>query len=327
MRIIEVSHPGGPDVLRIAESAKPRAAAGEIVIAVKAAGLSHADLLQRAGNYPPPPGACEILGLEAAGIVDEIGPGVNEWNRGDEVCALLPGGGYAEYVAVPAGQVLRVPPHWSFVEAATLPENMFTVYDNLFTRARLLAGESVLIHGGSSGIGTTAIMLAKAFGARFIAATAGSDEKCEACRDLGAHVAINYKTDDFVAAILKATQDAGVNVVLDVVGGDYVARDVDALALDGRVACLATARGTAVELDLARMLRKRATVMASSLRSRTVEQKTAIRDLLRERVWPLLPPRNPIRPIVDTTFPLEEAPAAHRRLESSEHVGKIVLTL
>ncbi len=326
MRFVEVTQPGGPQVLRIGERPKPRAGAGEVLIAVKAAGVSRADVMQREGKYPPPPGASDILGLEVSGIVEEIGDGQAELRSGDEVCALLTGGGYAEYVAVPAGQVLRLPANWNFVEGASLPENMFTVYDNLFIRGRLRAGESVLVHGGTSGIGTTAIMLAKAFGARFVACTAGSDEKCAACRDLGAELAVNYKNEDFVAEVLRATKNAGVNVVLDVVGGDYIARDVDALSFDGRVVCLATARGSAVQLDLGRMLYKRASILASSLRARTVEQKTVIRDLLREHVWPLLPARNTIRPAIDSTFPIEEAAQAHRRMESSQHIGKIVLT-
>jgi putative PIG3 family NAD(P)H quinone oxidoreductase len=282
--------------------------------------------MQREGKYPPPPGAPDILGLEVAGVVTAVGENVREWKAGDEVCALTSGGGYAELAAVPAGQVLPIPPNWTAVEAASLPENTFTVYDNLFTRARLRSGESVLVHGGTSGIGTTAIMLAKAFGASFIAATAGTDAKCAACRDLGADLAINYRNEDFVAAILEATQRRGVDVILDVVGGDYVARDLDALAFDGRAVCLATARGTSVELDLRKMLYKRAAVLASSLRARTVEQKTAIAHQLLANVWPRLPARDPVRPVIDRVYSFEAAADAHRRLDASEHIGKIVLT-
>jgi NADPH:quinone reductase-like Zn-dependent oxidoreductase len=223
--------------------------------------------------------------------------------------------------------VLPIPDGWDFAEAATLPENMFTVYDNVFTRARLHAGESILVHGGSSGIGTTAIMLAKAFGAGFIAATAGTDEKCRACRELGADLAINYKAADFVAEIAKATADRGVDVILDIVGGDYIARDIQALAHDGRITCISPSRGSKVELDLSALMRKRGELMASALRARTVEHKAAIAAKLLHEVWPKLSARSPIRPVVDSTFALEQAAAAHRRLEESAHVGKIVLVV
>jgi putative PIG3 family NAD(P)H quinone oxidoreductase len=286
------------------------------VIAVKAAGISRADAMQRQGLYPPPHGASDIPGLEVAGIEEATGA---------RVCALLTGGGYAEYVAAPREQVLPIPENWSFTEAATLPENMFTVYDNVFTRARLRQGERILVHGGSSGIGTTAIMLAKTFGASFIAATAGTPEKCEACLKLGADLAINYREEDFVEAIRKATGGAGVDVILDIVGGDYIGRDLDALAPDGRIACIATPRGRVAEINLGLLLQRRAAIAGSSLRARSVDQKGAIAQQLLERVWPLLPVRDPIRPVVDSTFPFEQAEAAHRRLEQSAHIGKIVL--
>lgn len=316
MKVVEISRPGGPEVLRVAERPKPEPKAGEVLIAVKAVGVSHADVMQRQGKYPPPAGASDIMGLEVSGVLEE---------SGERVCALLTGGGYAEYAAVPREQVLPIPENWSFEEAATLPENMFTVYDNLFTRARLRKGESVLVHGGTSGIGTTAIMLAKAFRASFIAATAGSEEKCAACRELGADLAIDYKRMDFVEAIARATDGRGVDVVLDIVGGDYIGRDLQALAPDGRIVCLAAPHGRTAEIDLGLLMQRRASLMASSLRARTVEQKAAIAGALRAAVWPLLPARDPVRPVVDSTFSLEEAAAAHRRMEESAHVGKIVL--
>jgi putative PIG3 family NAD(P)H quinone oxidoreductase len=285
---------------------------------VNAAGVCRADTLQRQGKYPPPAGASDIPGLEVAGVLEETG---------ERVCALLAGGGYAEYVSVARELVLPVPANWSFVEAASLPENLFTVYDNLFTRARLRAGESVLIHGGTSGIGTTAIMLARAFEASFIAATAGTAEKCAACRELGADAAIDYKTEDFVTRVREATAQRGVDAVLDIVGGDYIARDLEALATDGRIVCISTPRGTRAELDLGLLMRKRAAVMASNLRARSVAERAAIAAALLRDVWPKLPARSAIRPVIDSTFPLEQAADAHRRLESSAHVGKIVLTI
>lgn len=318
MRAVEICKAGGPEVLRVVERPKPVASAGEVIVAVNAAGVCRADTLQRQGKYPPPAGASDIPGLEVAGVLEETG---------ERVCALLAGGGYAEYVSVARELVLPVPANWSFVEAASLPENLFTVYDNLFTRARLRAGESVLIHGGTSGIGTTAIMLARAFEASFIAATAGTPEKCAACRELGADAAIDYKTEDFVTRVREATAQRGVDAVLDIVGGDYIARDLEALATDGRIVCISTPRGTRAELDLGLLMRKRAAVMASNLRARSVAEKAAIAAALLRDVWPKLPARSAIRPVIDSTFPLEQAADAHRRLESSAHVGKIVLTI
>ena len=316
MRAIEIAAPGGPEVLRPADRPVPAPGKDEVLIRVHAAGVCRADAQQRAGKYPPPPGAPDIPGLEVAGVIEDTG---------ERVCALLAGGGYAEYAVAPRALTLPVPEGWTFAEAATLPENMFTVYDNVFTRARLGEGESILIHGGSSGIGTTAIMLAKAFGASLIAVTAGSDEKCRACRDLGADLAINYKTADFVTEVRATTNERGVDVVLDIVGGDYIGRDLDALAPDGRIICIATPGGRTAQLDIGKLMQRRASVMGSALRARSVEQKAAIARELRERVWPLLPAKHPVRPIVDSTFPLVQAGEAHRRLEESAHVGKIVL--
>ena len=318
MRAIEISRPGDPDVLRIAERPKPVPKAGEVLIAVKAAGVTRADTHQRRGAYPPPPGAPDILGMEVAGIVEETG---------ERVCALISGGGYAEYAAAPRENTLPIPANWNFIEAASLPENMFTAWDNIFTRARFGKGQSILIHGGSSGVGTTAIMLAKAFGASFIAVTAGSDVKCKACLELGADFAIDYKTQDFVAEIPGATNARGVDVILDMVGGDYIARNLRALAPDGRIACIATTAGRNVEFDLLTLMQRRGAIMASALRPRSVAEKAAIAHELLERVWPLLPARNPIKPVIDSVFKLEDAAQAHRRMESSQHIGKIVLEI
>lgn len=318
MRAVEISTPGGPDVLRVVERHTPAVAPGEALVRVVAAGVSRADALQRRGVYPPPPGASDIPGLEIAGV---------RADTGESVCAVLAGGGYAEFASVPRAQMLPIPDGWSFVEAASLPENMFTVYDNLVRRARLRAGDSVLVHGGSSGIGTTAIMLAKAFGAGFIAATAGSEAKCAACVELGADLAIDYTQHDFVEAVVNATSGRGVDVVFDIVGGSYLGRDLDALAIEGRIVCIATQLGAQAEISLRTLLFKRASIMGSSLRPRTVEQKGELANDLREHVWPLLPARNPIKPVVDSVFPLAQAAEAHARLESSAHIGKIVLQI
>ncbi len=324
MRVVEVSAYGEPEVLHVADRPEPLAGPGEVVIRVAAAGVTRADALQRAGRYPPPAGASDLPGLEVAGTIVALGAGVTDWAVGTAVCALCNGGGYAEWVAVPHGQVLPMPARWTPVEAATLPENAFTVWDNLFTRARLAAGETVLVHGGTSGIGTTAIMFARAFGAHPIA-TAGSPAKCRAACELGAEHAIDYRSEDFVAAVAALTGGRGVDVVLDIVGGDYIARDLEALALDGRIACIASQGDPHVTLDVRAMLARRAALLASSLRARTAEQKAAIASELRARVWPLLPRRDPIRPVVDSVFTFAQAPQAHRRLETSRHIGKIVL--
>ncbi|HVA33837.1 MAG TPA: NAD(P)H-quinone oxidoreductase [Candidatus Baltobacteraceae bacterium] len=324
MKYVAYDTPGEPDALHLAEMPAPVPGLDEVLVAVEAAGVTRADTLQRRGLYPPPPGSSPILGLEVAGTVRAVGQNVAQWKPGDRVCALTNGGGYAEFVAVAHGQLLPIPAGWTAIEAASLPENAFTVYDNLFVRARLVAGETVLVHGGTSGIGTTAIMFARAFGSRVIA-TAGSADKCAACVKLGASDAIDYQRFDFVSEVKRLTGGRGVDVVLDVVGGDYVARDVAALALDGRVACLATARGRIAQIDLGMLLTRRATIMGSSLRSRTNDEKAAIAAALRERVWSLLPQRDPIAPVVDSVYPFARAADAHARLESSAHIGKIVL--
>jgi putative PIG3 family NAD(P)H quinone oxidoreductase len=325
MIAVEISSFGGPDVLRVAERPKPLAGPGEIVIRVEAAGVARADTLQRQGKYPPPAGAPDIPGLDVAGIVDSAGQGVQDWHPGDRVCAILAGGGYAEFCGVPASQVLPMPEGWSAVEAATLPENLFTVYDNLITRAGLARGETVLIHGGSSGIGTMAIMLSRAWGATPII-TAGSDDKCEACLRLGAEYAINYKQSDFAAEAQRMTKGAGVNVVLDLVGGSYLQKNVDVLAPEGRITIIATQGGRSGELDIAKLMSKRARLMGSTMRARTPAQKGEVARRLLRDVWPLLPAKNPIRPVIDSVFPLTDARRAHERMENGSHIGKIVLT-
>lgn len=325
MRYVTFDAPGAPEVLRVAETNAPQLQPREVLIAVEAAGVSHADVMQRQGNYPPPPGASPILGLEVAGEIAAVAERASRWKIGDRVCALTNGGGYAEYVAVPAGQVLPIPEGWSAIEAATLPENAFTVYDNLITRARLCAGQTVLVHGGTSGIGTTAIMFAAALGATPFA-TAGTPEKCAACIRLGAVHAIDYRATDFVAEVKRLTKGRGVDVVLDIVGGDYVARNLECLALDGRVVCIAMLGGSPVQLDLRRLFVKRGAILASSLRSRSPREKGAIARALERRIWPLLPKRDKIVPIVDAVYPFERAADAHARMESSAHVGKLVLT-
>jgi NADPH:quinone reductase len=324
MRYVTFDQPGDPTVLRVAEMDAPEPGDGEVRIRVEAAGVSRADTLQRKGLYPPPPGASTILGMEAAGTIDALGTGVTKWKIGDQVCAIVSGGAYAEELVVPEGLALPIPRGWTPVEAATLPENAFTVYDNVFTRARLQPGESILVHGGTSGIGTTAIMFAKALDST-VYATAGSPEKCAACVRLGAAFAIDYRANDFVEEIARITGKRGVNVVLDVVGGDYIARGLQCLALDGRIACIATARGSDVQFNLAVLLGRRASIIGSSMRGRTVAQKAAVAQQLIEHIWPLLPAKDPIAPVVDAVFPFDRASEAHARLESSAHIGKIVL--
>jgi NADPH2:quinone reductase len=308
----------------VARAPAPSPAADEVLIAVEAAGVSHADVMQRQGHYPPPPGASTILGLEVAGSIAAIGDDVTRWRIGQRVCALTNGGGYAEYVAVPQGQVLPIPAGWSAVEAASLPENAFTVHDNLITRARLKAQEVVLVHGGTSGIGSMSIMFARALGAVAIA-TAGTPEKCAACISFGAAQAIDYRTSDFVAEVARITPGRGVDVVVDIVGGDYVARDIACLAPDGRIVCLATPRGRIVELDLGQLFAKRGSLLASNLRPRSSAEKAVIARKLRRDIWPLLPRRDPIFPVIDSVYPFERAADAHVRLEASAHVGKLVL--
>lgn len=324
MIAIEIASPGGPDVLRPAERLKPIPRENEVVIAVKAAGVARADTLQRLGKYPVPEGASDIPGLDLAGIVDEVGSAVKVWKPGDAVCALTSGGGYAEFCTVPTPQVLPLPEGWSFAEAATLPQNLFTAYDNVITRARLRAGETILIHGGTSGVGYLAIMLSGAWKARPIA-TAGSPEKCQACVEFGASDAINYKEVDFVAECKRLTNGIGVDVVLDMVGGAYMERNMDVLATEGRLSIIATQRGTTAPMDIARLMHKRISVFGSMLRGRSVNEKGAIAQALLKDVWPLLPKRDVIWPVIDSEYPLQQANLAHARMESGEHVGKIVL--
>ena len=288
-----------------------------------AAGVNRPDVLQRQGHYPPPPGASDIPGLEVAGEVAAVGDRVAEWRLGDAVCALVAGGGYAEYCVAPAPQCLPVPKGLTAIEAAAIPETFFTVWTNVFERGRLVAGETLLVQGGASGIGTTAIQMARALGAR-VFATAGSAEKCAACVALGAERAINYREENFVAVVKEATEGRGVDVILDMVGGDYIPRNLDCLALEGRLVLIALQRGARAELNFTSVLQRRLTITGSSLRPRTVEQKGAIARALRERVWPLLE-SGQVRPVIHATFPLGEAAAAHRLMESGAHNGKIVL--
>ena len=322
MRAIEITAPGGPEVLRPTVRPVPRPAAGQILIAVDHAGVNRPDALQRAGAYDPPPGASDLPGLEAAGQVAAIGPGVTGWSIGDPVCALLPGGGYAEYAVTQADHALPVPQGLSMAQAAALPETFFTVWTNVFLRGALKAGERFLVHGGSSGIGTTAIQLAHHFGAR-VFATAGSDEKCAACERLGAERAINYRDADFVE-VLKA--EGGAHLILDMVGGDYLPRNVRALAEDGRLVQIAFLQGPKVELNFAQVMVKRLTITGSTLRPQSDAAKAAIAADLRAQVWPLLDAGR-IAPVMDQTFDLQDAAAAHARMESSAHIGKIVLKL
>jgi putative PIG3 family NAD(P)H quinone oxidoreductase len=325
MMAIEIREPGGPEVLAAAERPRPAPGPGEVLIAVAAAGVNRPDVMQRRGQYPPPPGASDIPGLEIAGTVEEIGDGVTDWRAGDRVCALVSGGGYAEYCVAPAPQCLPIPAGMTFVSAAAIPETFFTVWVNVFERGRLRAGEAVLIHGGSSGIGTTAIQVARAFGAR-VFATAGSAEKCAACERLGAERAINYRDTDFVAAVRESTGGRGVDLILDMVGGDYVARNIESLALEGRLVQIAVIGGAKAQINLVPILQRRLTITGSTLRPRAVEEKAAIARALREHVWPLLE-SGAVAPVIFETFPLREAAAAHRVMESGEHIGKLVLVV
>jgi putative PIG3 family NAD(P)H quinone oxidoreductase len=323
MTAIEIREPGPPQVLRAVPRALPELAPGEVLIAVAAAGVNRADVLQRKGVYPPPPGVTDIPGLEVAGEVVRLGEGVREPALGAKVCALLSGGGYAQYVNVAAVQCLPVPPTLSLEQAAALPEAYFTVWLNLFERARLQRGETLLVHGGASGIGTTAIILGTAFGARVIV-TAGNAHKCAACRELGAEFAINYHESDFVAATLRATQGRGADVILDMVGGDYLARNAAAAAVEGRIALIATQGGAKAELDLRALLAKRLTITASALRPQPIENKARLANALRENVWPLFASRG-LKPVIHARFPLADAAGAHKLMESGTHIGKIVL--
>jgi NADPH2:quinone reductase len=325
MRCVEISKPGGPEVLIPAERPTPAPKANEILVKVAAAGVNRPDVLQRLGRYPVPPGASDLPGLEIAGEVASCGPGVTLWKPGDKVCALVPGGGYAEYCTVPEVQALPVPKGLSPLEAASLPETCFTVWSNVYDRGRLAPGETLLVQGGSSGIGVTAIQMAKAMGNR-VFATAGSDEKCAACVKLGAEKAINYRTQDFGAEVKAATEGKGVDVILDMVGGDYVPAELKCLADDGRLVFIAFLRGPKTELDINELMRRRLTMTGSTLRPRPVAFKGAIARSLREKIWPLIE-AGKIKPVIYRTFPLAQASEAHKLMESSQHIGKIVLAV
>ena len=323
MTAIAITRPGGPEVLEPTTLPVPRPGEGEILVAVAAAGVNRPDVLQRMGGYPPPPGAPETPGLEIAGEVVAVGPGVRRYGIGDRVCGLVAGGGYAEFCTVAEANALPIPGDLSMVEAAGLPETFFTVWTNVFTRGRLKAGETLLVHGGSSGIGTTAIMMAKTWGAR-VFATAGSADKCRVCEDLGAERAINYREEDFVEAVLAATGKRGADVILDMVGGDYVARNFTAAARDGRIVNIAFLQGSKVEINLLPIMLKRLTLTGSTLRIRSVEEKAEIARALEEHIWPHLAAGR-IRPVIHQTFPLREAAKAHALMDSGAHIGKIIL--
>jgi NADPH:quinone reductase len=325
MTAIGIAAPGGPEALKPETRPVPKPGNGEILVKVKAAGVNRPDVMQRQGRYPPPPGAPDIPGLEIAGEIVALGQGGTRHRLGDRVCALVPGGGYAEYCAVHETNALPIPDGVGFVEAAGIPETYFTVWTNVFERGGLKAGETFLVHGGTSGIGTTAIMLAKAFGATVLA-TAGSDEKCAACKKLGADHAFNYRTQDFVAETLTATAGKGVDLILDMVGGDYAARNHDAAAVGGRIVQIAVQAGPKATVDLSRIMLKRLTHTGSTLRARPVADKALIAEALSRNVWPLLA-QGRCKPVVHATFPLAEAAKAHALMETSQHIGKIVLTL
>ncbi len=322
MKAIAITTPGGPEVLEPVDLAVPVASRGQILVKVFAAGVNRPDVLQRLGGYPPPPGAPATPGLEIAGEVAALGEGATRHRIGDRICALVPGGGYAEYCVVAQDNALPVPAGLTMIEAAAIPETYFTVWTNVFDRGRLAAGETILIHGGSSGIGTTAIQLARAFGARVVV-TAGSDAKCAECRRLGAELAINYRSQDFVEEL--NTANIAPDVILDMVGGDYVARNLKCVALNGRIVNIAFQKGAKVEIDLLPLMLKRLTLTGSTLRPRSVEEKAEIARSLEAKVWPLLE-AGECKPVIYKTFPLAEAWNAHRLMESSQHVGKIVLT-
>ncbi len=325
MRAVEISKPGGPEVLKIGERALPQPKPHEILVKVAAAGVNRPDVLQRMGLYAVPPDASDLPGLEIAGTVAAIGANVKQWKAGDQVCALVHGGGYAEYCVVPEVQALPVPKGLSLTEAASLPETFFTVYSNVFDRGGLKAGESLLVQGGSSGIGVTAIQMAAALGAR-VFTTAGTDEKCAACVKLGAEKAFNYKTGDWAEELKAATGGKGVNVILDMAGGDFVPKELKSLADDGRLVMIAFLRGNKTEIDLNEIMRKRLQITGSTLRPRPIEFKGQVANSLRERIWPLIE-AGKIKPVIFRTFPLAEASEAHKLMETSQHIGKIVLTV
>lgn len=324
MRAIDITTPGGPEVLRITDVPDPVPAPGEVLVQITAAGVNRADLMQRQGLYPPPPGAPSYPGLECSGRITALGPGVTGWTAGDEVCALLSGGGYAEQVSVPAGQLLPLPGRVTLPDAAGIPEVACTVYSNVFQLAALAPGETLLVHGGASGIGTMAIQLARALGAR-VACTAGTPAKLARCRELGAELAISYRDEDFGQAVAKFTGGRGADVILDIMGAAYLARNVAALAADGRLVIIGLQGGAKADLDLGQLLRKRASVRATSLRARPPEQKAAIVAAVREHVWPLLS-AGQVVPVIDRILPLADAADAHRLMESGTHTGKILLS-
>ena len=325
MRAIEIKQPGGPEVLVPTRRPVPKPGPDEVLIKVAAAGVNRPDVLQRQGAYAPPPGASDLPGLEVAGEVVALGAPGGRWKLGDKVTALVAGGGYAEYCAAPAVQCLLVPGKLDLVHAAALPETFFTVWTNVFDRGRLKAGETFLVHGGSSGIGTTAIQLAHQFGAR-VFTTAGSDEKCSKCKELGADLAVNYRSRDFVQAVAEATGGRGVDLILDMVGGDYINRNLQCLAIEGRLVQIAFLQGPKAEVNFAALMMKRQTITGSTLRPRSVAEKGAIAQALEAKVWPLLA-KGTVAPLLHATFPLDQAAEAHRLMESSAHLGKIVLTV
>ena len=325
MKAVEITQPGPPDVLVLVERPDPIPAASEILIDVAAAGVNRPDVLQRLGKYPVPPGASDIPGLEVAGVVAAIGAEVRGWAVGDPVCALLAGGGYAERAVAPQEQCLPIPKGLTMIEAGGIPETFFTVWTNVFQRGKLVAGETILIHGGTSGIGTTAIQLAHAFGAR-VFTTAGSDDKCAAAKALGADEAFNYRTGDWVAAAKAATGGRGVDLILDMVGGDYIARNLDLLVIEGRLVQIAFLKSAKAELDFSVMMRKRLWITGSTLRPRTPAEKGVIARALLEHVWPLLAQKN-VAPVIHQTFRLADAASAHRMMEAGTHIGKLVLSL
>jgi putative PIG3 family NAD(P)H quinone oxidoreductase len=323
MTAIEIVRPGPPDVLLPATRATPRPSTGEVLVKVVAAGVNRPDVMQRQGKYPPPPGASDIPGLEIAGTIAALGTGVQDWQIGDLVCALVAGGGYAEYCVAPAPQCLPLPRGVDLISAAAMPETFFTVWTNVFERGRLATGETLLVHGGSSGIGTTAIQMAIAFGAK-VFTTAGTVAKCAACERLGAARAINYRTEDFVQVVHDLTAGRGVDVVLDMVGGEYVSRNIETLAIEGRLVQIALLGGSKAEITLNRLMQRRLTLTGSTLRPRAVAEKGAIASSLKKIVWPLVE-EGRIRPVIHATYPLARAADAHRTMEAGEHIGKLVL--
>ena len=324
MAVVEITRPGGAEVLQLAQRETPTAGAGEVLIEVAAAGVNRPDVMQRQGMYPPPPGASDIPGLEVAGEIAALGEGVDGLQLGQGVCALVSGGGYAEYCVAPAALCLPVPGQLDWRQAAGIPETFYTVWTNVFDRGRLQGGESFLVHGGSSGIGTTAIQLAREFGAT-VYATAGSERKCDFCRELGCTQAINYREEDFVDRVKELTQGRGVDLILDMVGGDYFPRNLKCLSVEGRLVQIALQRGAKSEINLLPIMLSRLTVTGSTLRPRSVEQKSVIAEALRSRVWPLIE-SGAVGPVIDSSFALGQACQAHERMESGSHLGKIVLT-